>query len=159
MASARFACVLVSHDRYFLENVTTSMAELNRLYPDGLFRAAGPYSAFLEKRADFQVVQSKLEVSLQTKVTREIEWLRRGAKARTTKSKARIDEAHRLIGALADVSDRRKTGVARMALEMGVTSSCLHAVFREVFELTPQAWLGGARLRQHRCRPAAWPPG
>jgi ATP-binding cassette subfamily F protein uup len=114
MASARFACVLVSHDRYFLENVTTSMAELNRLYPDGLFRAVGPYSAFLEKRADFQVVQSKLEVSLQTKVTREIEWLRRGAKARTTKSKARIDEAHRLIGALADVSDRRKTGVARI---------------------------------------------
>jgi ABC transport system ATP-binding/permease protein len=114
LASARFACVLVSHDRYFLENVTTSMAELNRLYPDGLFRAAGPYSAFLEKRADFASAQSKLEDSLQTKVRREIEWLRRGAKARTTKSKARIDEANRLIGDLAGVSDRRRSGVARI---------------------------------------------
>jgi len=52
--------------------------------------------------------------------------------------------------------------VARMALEMGVTSSRLHAVFREVFELTPQAWLGGARLRWARARlaqgeqPIAW---
>ncbi len=114
LASARFACVLVSHDRYFLENVATSMAELNRIYPEGLFRTAGPYSAFLEKRADFESAQAKHEESLQTKVRREIEWLRRGAKARTSKSKARIDEANRLIGDLADVSDRRRSGVARI---------------------------------------------
>ena len=114
LASARFACVLVSHDRYFLENVATSMAELNRLYPEGLFRSVGPYSAFLEKRADFASTQAKLEESLQTKVRREVEWLRRGAKARTTKSKARIDEANRLIGDLADVSDRRRSSVARI---------------------------------------------
>jgi ATP-binding cassette subfamily F protein uup len=114
LASARFACVVVSHDRYFLENVTTSMAELNRVYPEGLFRTTGPYSAFLEKRADFEAAQAKLEESLQNKVRREVEWLRRGAKARTTKSKARIDEANRLIGDLADVSDRRKSGVARI---------------------------------------------
>ena len=114
LASARFACVVVSHDRYFLENVATSMAELNRLYPDGLFRAPGPYSAFLEKRAAFASTQAKLEESLQTKVKREVEWLRRGAKARTSKSKARIDEANRLIGELAGVSDRRRSGVARI---------------------------------------------
>ena len=114
LANAKFACVLVSHDRYFLENVTTSMAELNRLYPGGLFRVSGAYSAFLEKRAEFASSQAKLEESLQTKVKREIEWLRRGAKARTTKSKARIDEANRLIGELADVSDRRRTGTARI---------------------------------------------
>ena len=114
LSQARFACVMVSHDRYFLENVTTSMAELNRLYPDGLFRATGPYSAFLEKRAEFASTQAKLEESLQTKVKREVEWLRRGAKARTTKSKARIDEAGRLIGELADVSDRRRSSVARI---------------------------------------------
>ncbi len=114
LTNSRFASVLVSHDRYFLENVATSMAELNRLYPDGLFRTNGSYTVFLEKRADFQASQAKLEVSLQTKVRREIEWLRRGAKARTSKSKARIDEAHRLIGDLADVSDRRKSGIARI---------------------------------------------
>src|SRR5262245_9544387 len=114
LGAARFACVMVSHDRYFLENVATSMAELNRSYPDGLFRTAGSYSTFLEKRADFEVAQAKLEESLQTKVRREVEWLRRGAKARTTKSKARIDEANRLIGELSDVSDRRKSSVARI---------------------------------------------
>lgn len=114
LASARFAAVVVSHDRYFLENVTTSMAELNRIYPDGLFRCAGAYSIFLEKRAEFQEAQAKLEDSLKTKVRREVEWLRRGAKARTTKSKARIDEANRLIGELAEVGDRRRTGVARI---------------------------------------------
>ncbi len=114
LANARFACVMVSHDRYFLENVSTSMAELNKVYPDGLFRSSGAYSAFLEKRAEFQSSQAKLEVSLQTKVKREIEWLRRGAKARTTKSKARIDEAHRLIGDLSDVSERRRSGTARI---------------------------------------------
>ena len=114
LASSRFACVVVSHDRYFLENVATSMAELNRIYPEGLFRTTGPYSTFLEKRADYEITQAKLEESLATKVRREVEWLRRGAKARTTKSKARIDEANRLIGELADVSDRRKSGLARI---------------------------------------------
>jgi len=41
---AGLACVLVSHDRYFLENVVTDMAELNRVYPEGLLRARGSYS-------------------------------------------------------------------------------------------------------------------
>src|SRR5439155_4036009 len=41
-----FACVVVSHDRYFLENVATDMAELNRVYPDGLLRVHGNYSTF-----------------------------------------------------------------------------------------------------------------
>src|SRR5437870_26066 len=50
LKNAPFACVLVSHDRYFLENVPTSMAELNRLYPDGLLMVKGNYSVFLEKK-------------------------------------------------------------------------------------------------------------
>ena len=114
LASARFAAVMVSHDRYFLENVATSMAELSRRYPEGIFRTNGAYSEFLEKRADFEAAQSKLEDSLNTKVKREVEWLRRGAKARTTKSKARIDEANRLIGDLGDLSDRRRSSSVRI---------------------------------------------
>src|SRR6266436_4279149 len=43
-----FACVLVSHDRYFLENVATEIVELNRVYADGLLRVKGSYSKFLE---------------------------------------------------------------------------------------------------------------
>ncbi len=43
-----FACVLVSHDRYFLENVATEIVELNRVYADGLLRVKGTYSKFIE---------------------------------------------------------------------------------------------------------------
>ncbi|MBV6433004.1 MAG: Energy-dependent translational throttle protein EttA [Bryobacteraceae bacterium] len=112
LAEARFAVAVVSHDRYFLENVATSMAELSPRYPGGFFRVAGNYSRFLEQREDFFEAQQKLQASLESKVRREVEWLRRGAKARTTKSKARIDEANRLIGELGEVSGRARTAVA-----------------------------------------------
>src|SRR3954453_10462311 len=47
---AAFASVIVSHDRYFLENVATDMVELNRIYPDGSLRVRGTYTTFLEKK-------------------------------------------------------------------------------------------------------------
>lgn len=109
LAGSPFACVVVSHDRYFLENMATGMAELNRMYPGGLFRVNGNYSRFLERKDEFLLAQAKQQESLETKVRRELEWLRRGPKARTGKSKARIDEAHRLIGELGDITSRGRT--------------------------------------------------
>ena len=114
LKAAAFACVVVSHDRYFLENVATSMAELNRTYPDGLLRVAGSYTRFLEKKEEFLHAQSKRQEALENLVHREIEWLRRGAKARTRKSKARIDKAGELMGELADLNARRRTGTAQI---------------------------------------------
>ena len=116
---ASFACIVVSHDRYFLENVCTETVELNRAYPDGLLRINGNYSAFLEKKEAFLEAQSKQQDALANRVRTEIEWLRRGPKARTTKSKARIDRAHELIGELADVSSRNRTATA--AIEFSAT--------------------------------------
>lgn len=110
LQAAPFACVVVSHDRYFLENVATEMAELNRTYPDGLLRVSGPYSRFLEKKEEFLHAQSKRQEALENLVHREIEWLRRGAKARTRKSKARIDKAGELMGELADLNARTRSG-------------------------------------------------
>jgi ATP-binding cassette subfamily F protein uup len=110
--SASFACVVVSHDRYFLENVATEMAELNRAYPDGMLRVHGKYSQFLEKKEEFLEAQSKRQEALENRVKNEMEWLRRGPKARTTKSKARIDKAHELIGELADMNSRSRTATA-----------------------------------------------
>jgi len=112
LAAASFACVVVSHDRYFLENVATEMAELNRTYPDGLLRVSGGYSRFLEKKEEFLHAQSKRQEALENLVHREIEWLRRGAKARTRKSKARIDKAGELMGELADLNARTRSGTA-----------------------------------------------
>ncbi|HXM20060.1 MAG TPA: ABC-F family ATP-binding cassette domain-containing protein [Terriglobales bacterium] len=114
LQDASFACVVVSHDRYFLENVATEMAELNRTYPDGLLRVRGNYSTFLEKKEEFLHSQSKRQEALENLVHNEIAWLRRGAKARTRKSKARIDKASDLMSELADLNLRTRTATANI---------------------------------------------
>jgi ATP-binding cassette subfamily F protein uup len=106
LKTAPFACLAVSHDRYFLEAVSTRVVEINGRYPDGNFSAEGAYGDFLLRRAEFFERQAKLEDVLANKARREVEWLRRGPKARTTKAEARISEAHRLIGELEDVRQR-----------------------------------------------------
>ena len=110
--TSSFACVVISHDRYFLENVCTETVEINRTYPDGSFRVEGNYSAFLQKKEAFLEAQVKRQDALSNRVRIEVEWLRRGPKARATKAKARIDRAHELIGELADVSSRNRTATA-----------------------------------------------
>lgn len=110
--SAGNACLIVTHDRYFLENIATQMVEIHRSYPEGKFQVRGNYSEFLERREEFQEAQAKQRESLATKVRREVEWLRRGPKARTGKSRARIDEAARLIEQLADATARSRTATA-----------------------------------------------
>ncbi len=112
LKEARFACVVVSHDRYFLENVATEIVELSRVYADGLLRVKGSYSKFLEGREAYMEAQSKLQDALKNRVKTEIEWLRRGPKARATKAKARIDNAHELIGQLKEVNARQQTSSA-----------------------------------------------
>jgi ATP-binding cassette subfamily F protein uup len=107
-----FACVLVSHDRYFLENVATEIVELNRVYADGLLRVNGSYSKFLEGKQSYVEAQSKLQDALKNRVKIEVDWLRRGPKARSTKAKARIDNAQELIGQLKEVNARVQTASA-----------------------------------------------
>jgi ABC transport system ATP-binding/permease protein len=106
LKSASFASLVVSHDRYFLETAASRVLEIDRAYPDGLFAVNGNYSEFLQKKEEFLHAQSKHQDALENKVRREIEWLRRGPKARATKSKARIDEAGRLMDELGDLSSR-----------------------------------------------------
>jgi ABC transport system ATP-binding/permease protein len=114
LAQAAFASVIVSHDRYFLENIATDMAELSRVYPGGILRVRGNYSTFLEKKEEFLHAQSKRQEALENLVHNEIEWLRRGAKARTRKSKARIGKANELMGDLADLNARTRTSTAQI---------------------------------------------
>jgi len=109
LAERTRACLVVSHDRYFLEHVATRMLEVNRAYPTGLFETAGRYSEFLTRRDEFMRGQAAYEESLANTVRREIEWLRRGAKARSTKAKGRIKEADRLIEELRDARARAAT--------------------------------------------------
>jgi ATP-binding cassette subfamily F protein uup len=114
LIAAPFASVVISHDRYFLENVATEMAEMAGLYPGGMFRVKGRYSEFLVRKEDFLSAQTREQQSLANQVRREVEWLRRGPKARATKAKARIDAAGRLIQDLAEVSARQQTSTAQI---------------------------------------------
>jgi ATP-binding cassette subfamily F protein uup len=114
LLNAPFASVVVTHDRYFLENFATEMAELNRAYPDGMLRVDGNYSKFLERKEEFLHAQARRQEALENRVHNEIEWLRRGAKARTRKSKARIDKANEVISELADLNTRTRSATAKI---------------------------------------------
>ncbi|MBI3828409.1 MAG: ABC-F family ATP-binding cassette domain-containing protein [Planctomycetes bacterium] len=114
LAQASFACVVVSHDRLFLEHTATRIVELNRRYPGGCYSAPGTYSDFLLKREEFLQGQFKTQQALESKVRRETEWLKRGPPARTTKARARIDEAGRLIDELAETRQRNTQGAVKM---------------------------------------------
>jgi ATP-binding cassette subfamily F protein uup len=107
-----FASVVVSHDRYFLQRVATRMMELSPAYPGGLLSVDAGYADFLEKKSDFLHAQAKRQETLENLVRTEIEWLRRGPKARATKAKARIDQAHEKIGELADIKARNRIATA-----------------------------------------------
>jgi len=106
------AFVVVSHDRYFLENITKRMIELNRAYAGGLLQSDGTYSDLLEKRDEVMRNEAAYQETLANLVRREMEWLRRGAKARTTKAKARIQNAERLIDELDEGRERAMTSRA-----------------------------------------------
>jgi len=143
LEQAGFACVVISHDRYFLENVATEMAELSRIYPDGLLRVKGRYSTFLEKKEEFLHAQSKRQEALENLVHGEIEWLRRGAKARTRKSKARIDKAGELMEELADLNTRTRSGTAQ------IDFSATDRKTKRLIELQNVSYeIGGQRLFQ-----------
>jgi ATP-binding cassette subfamily F protein uup len=114
LQNAPFACVVVSHDRYFLENVANEVVELNPAYEHGALRVSGNYSTFLEAKEQYLHAQRNRQEALENRVHTEIDWLRRGPKARTTKSKARIDKAHEMIGELAEMNARTRSTSAKI---------------------------------------------
>ena len=123
LSSSSFAAVTVSHDRYFLESTSSQIVELNRVFADGLFRVKGTFSRFLEEKQAYLESQSSQQESLRNRVRTEIEWLRRGPKARTTKSKARIDTANAMIGQLAAMDARTTVNSAGIDFEASMRKS------------------------------------
>ena len=110
------AFVVISHDRYFLQNIAGRMIDIDRVYPDGLLLVNGAYAELLEARDALLSNQASYQESLANRVRRELAWLRRGAKARTSKSKARIDEAERSMSELAASRGRAATATTGLAL-------------------------------------------
>jgi ABC transport system ATP-binding/permease protein len=103
------AFLAVSHDRYFLEAVAGRLLELNRVFAGGVLDVRGRYHTYLEKKDELLAGQAAYQESLRNRVRGELEWLSRKAKARTRKAQARIDEAERLQGELADLDSRSRS--------------------------------------------------
>jgi ABC transport system ATP-binding/permease protein len=114
LQGGKFACVIVTHDRYLLENVVGELVELNRIYEDGMLRVKGNYSSFLESKESYLHADGRRQESLANRVHTEIEWLRRGPKARGTKAKARIENAQELITELAGLNARSRVTTANI---------------------------------------------
>lgn len=87
------ALLMITHDRYFLDRVTNRILELDR---GRLFSYDGNYSVFLEKKMERLEIEQANEDKRQNLIRKELAWVRRGAKARTTKQKARLDRFHDL---------------------------------------------------------------
>lgn len=100
--------LLVSHDRYFLQHVTSRVIEIDKAYPKGLFAVDGPYKEFLARKEIFLEGQLQQERRLATKARRETEWLRAGVKARTTKSQSRTQDAGEILEEYADIQARNR---------------------------------------------------
>lgn len=110
----RGAIFMVTHDRYFLDRVTNVILELTG---GRLYHHEGNYEVYLENRAAREEMALATERKRRTLYRRELEWMRRGAQARTTKAKGRIDRFHQL--------EESKLVVNNAALEMKSVSSRL----------------------------------
>ena len=139
---AKFAFILTSHDRYFLERVTDRIVEIDPRYPDGVFSVNGHYSDFLEKRETFLQELDHERRALANEVRREVEWLRRGPKARSSKAGYRIDAAHRKIEQLSE-ANRRSQGSDEVNIDFSTSGRRTHDLITATGLKTS---LGGARL-------------
>lgn len=88
------ALLMITHDRYFLDRVSNRIFELDR---GKLYSYEGNYSLFLEKKSERIAVESSMEEKRQKLILKELQWVRRGAKARTTKQKARLQRFDELV--------------------------------------------------------------
>ncbi|ASK61119.1 multidrug ABC transporter ATP-binding protein [Virgibacillus phasianinus] len=95
LSTYRGALLLVTHDRYFLNRVTNHIFELSR---GTLYKYIGNYELFLEKKAEREALEESSKQKHANILRREIAWLKRGAKARSTKQKARIDRVVEMKG-------------------------------------------------------------
>ena len=125
LARYRGALLLVTHDRYFLDRVTGRILEIDRNMVQAF---DGNYAYYLEKKEEQEIARAAEGQKREMLIRRELAWLRRGAKARTRKSKARLDRAENLI------SQPKET--TRAALDINVNSSRIGKKILELRDIT-----------------------
>ncbi|MDP3467134.1 MAG: ABC-F family ATP-binding cassette domain-containing protein [Daejeonella sp.] len=113
MSSGQKTILLVTHDRYFLDNVSTRIIELDR---GKIQNFNGNYSYYLEKKAEQNAAEDATFSKNTNLLKKELEWMRRQPKARTTKSKSRIDSFY-------DLEEKTKGRNVKSSLELSVNVS------------------------------------
>ena len=114
LGGASFATLTVTHDRLFLQRVSTRILELSHRNAGGLLDVAGDYAAYVEQKTQAMAAQERREEKLKNTLRREMEWLRRGAAARSTKQRARIERAGALADEVGTLGERNRVDVAQL---------------------------------------------
>lgn len=125
LARYRGALLLVTHDRYFLDRVTGRILEIDR---STVQTFDGNYSYYLERKEEQEIARETEGQKREMLIRRELAWLRRGAKARTRKSKARLDSAAALM------AEPRQT--TRAELDISVASSRMGKKILELHDIS-----------------------
>lgn len=111
------ALVIVSHDRYFLENTCNKIIEINKKFPKGCFIVDGTYQEYVIRKEAFLEANEQLEQQLKAKLKKEIEWLNTSPKARTTKAVSRIKDTYALQSKFDTVRRQNKNMDFDLSLE------------------------------------------
>jgi ATP-binding cassette subfamily F protein uup len=125
LAQAHITALLVSHDRYFLDNVCTHLLELT---PNAMYRHEGGYEKFLENKAERDVQAGTEQHKAHNLYRKELDWVRRQPKARGTKSKARLE-------AFEELSERARKRPPADALQLDVKTTKIGGKVLEIKKL------------------------
>lgn len=142
----RGAVILVTHDRYFLDSVTKRIIEIDH---GAIYSYDTNYSGFLERKAQREESEDAAERKRKSILRTELEWVQRGARARTTKQKARLERYEELKNRKAPVRDG-SVEMSSVSTRMGRTTIELHAVTkgydRTLFQDFTYFFLKGDRI-------------
>lgn len=114
---APFATLTITHDRLFLQRISNRILELDRRHPGGILSVKGDYTTYLEIKESLMSAQESRETIQRGNLRRETEWLKQGAKARTTKQQARIKRHGELSEEVADLAARNVKRTAQMEFQ------------------------------------------
>jgi ATP-binding cassette subfamily F protein uup len=119
LANERFATLTITHDRLFLQRVSTRILELDSRNEGGLLDVVGDYATYIDRKAELMEAQERREQALSNTLRRETEWLRRGAAARSTKQQARIQRAGTLSSEVLELKNRNRKGTVQLDFDAG----------------------------------------
>ncbi|UBM60352.1 ABC-F family ATP-binding cassette domain-containing protein [Marinilongibacter aquaticus] len=126
LSSSNITLLLVTHDRYFLDKVCNRILEIE---DNQIFKYTGNYAYYLEKKAERREIEAATQEKNQNRLKKELEWMRRQPKARTTKAQYRIDAFH-------DLKERTKGFRREESVELNVRTERLGKKIIEIHDLS-----------------------